>query len=229
MSTSAENLSKIIAEISTTYNLDTKEIHKVLAEKSLLPKKLLKDNDYVFSTQKAKDFAEQNGIVVSGKGSGKDDKFTISDLKKLAGKPTTTTKDPITPSAKKFAEDSGLSDDEIKNIVGGGQDGRITIKDIKSYISSKNSQIKINISPHAQVIADKHNISNEILQTIQGSGNGGRIVMSDLTEYLSPETDKEPKKKSQKKKEPEPEPESGSDDEEEEDKFPVSDEESDTD
>ena len=212
MSTSADTLMQIINEIAKDFSVNKDKILENLTEKELLPKKILKMQGTVFATTKAKDFAEENGIVPDGEGSGRGGKFTITDLKKML-KPVPK-KTLITPSAEQFAKNEGI---DIKDVIGTGQDDRITLKDIKGYISKCLDEDKINISAHAQAKADKNNLTLNDFKKIVGSGDKGRIVVKDIDDYLSQEDD-EPKKKTKK----ETKKEESSD---EEDKFPMSDDE----
>ena len=190
MTTSANKLSDIISFLSDKYDFDKDTAINYLASKELLPKKLLpKQLSGVspWASKKAQELAELHNIVPDGDGSGKLNKWTLSDVQKAMTKPTKT-KLLISPNALNLANQHNLN---ITDKVGSGKDGRICIKDVEKWISNDDDEEKsdLNISPHALNEAHNKNITNEQLSTIHGTGKNGRIILEDIHKFLSDDDD----------------------------------------
>lgn len=191
MATSAQTLQQIIDTVCKIHKLDEKEVLSMLAEKELLPKKLIpKDSKGAskFASKQAEELATKSNIIPEGEGSGKDGKFTLTDIKKLMEKPTKE-KLLISPTALAFANDNGIN---IADVTGTGKDGRILLKDVEALIAKEeggddNDEVKISDSAHNE--AKKAKIGDEELKTIVGSGKDGRVLLKDVKKYIS-ESDK---------------------------------------
>lgn len=190
MATSAESLAKIIDLLSNKFKFDNDKALAFLAKEEVLPKKLIpksSSTDSIFASKKAEELATQHGITPQGEGSGKDKKFTLTDIKKLMEKPAKT-KFLVSPSALNLANEKGLS---LHGKKGSGSDGRILLKDVEKWLAedSDDDDDEIDISPRARQEATENNISDDELKSITGSGSEGRILLSDVKKYIS-ESDK---------------------------------------
>ena len=190
MATSAESLAKIIDLLSNKFKFDNDKALAFLAKEEVLPKKLIPKSsttDSIFASKKAEELATQHGITPQGEGSGKDKKFTLTDIKKLMEKPAKT-KFLVSPSALNLANEKGLS---LHGKKGSGTDGRILLKDVEKWLAedSDDDEDEIDISPRARQEATENNISDDELKSITGSGSEGRILLSDVKKYIS-ESDK---------------------------------------
>ena len=190
MATSAESLAKIIDLLSNKFKFDNDKALAFLAKEEVLPKKLIPKSsttDSIFASKKAEELATQHGITPQGEGSGKDKKFTLTDIKKLMEKPAKT-KFLVSPSALNLANEKGLS---LHGKKGSGTDGRILLKDVEKWLAedSDDDEDDIDISPRARQEATENNISDDELKSITGSGSEGRILLSDVKKYIS-ESDK---------------------------------------
>ena len=190
MATSAESLAKIIDLLSNKFKFDNDKALAFLAKEEVLPKKLIPKSsttDSIFASKKAEELATQHGITPQGEGSGKDKKFTLTDIKKLMEKPAKT-KFLVSPSALNLANEKGLS---LHGKKGSGTDGRILLKDVEKWLAedSDDDEDEIDISPRARQEATENNISDNELKSITGSGSEGRILLSDVKKYIS-ESDK---------------------------------------
>lgn len=96
----------------------------------------------------------------------------------------------ITPRAKKYAEEKGLSYAHIK---GTGIGGAITIDDVKKNGVSKDAPAKdpadVNITPRAKKYAEENNL---LYAHITGTGIGGAITIADVKANGIPATKAEP-------------------------------------
>lgn len=141
MATSANTLSQIISTLCTEYDLDEKQVLKQLATKDLLPAKLIKKTEQkkspsLYASKQAEELATQANLVVEfGKGSGKDGKHTLTDIKQALEVPTTK-KINISPTALNFANENGIN---VVNFTGSGKDGRIILKDLQKSESTKST------------------------------------------------------------------------------------------
>lgn len=190
MATSAESLAKIIDLLSNKFKFDNDKALAFLAKEEVLPKKLIPKSsttDSIFASKKAEELATQHGITPQGEGTGKDKKFTLTDIKKLMEKPAKT-KFLVSPSALNLANEKGLS---LHGKKGSGTDGRILLKDVEKWLAedSDDDEDEIDISPRARQEATENNISDDELKSITGSGSEGRILLSDVKKYIS-ESDK---------------------------------------
>ncbi len=190
MATSAQTLQQILDNVCKIHKLDENEVYKMLAEKELLPKKLIpKDSKGAskFASKQAEELATKSNIIPDGEGSGKDGKFTLTDIKKLMEKPTKE-KLLISPTALTFANDNGIN---IAEVTGTGKDGRILLKDVEALVTANDDEEEddVNITDSAHIEAKKANIDDEELKTIVGSGKDGRVLLKDVKKYIS-ESDK---------------------------------------
>lgn len=190
MATSAQTLQQILDNVCKIHKLDEKEVLSMLAEKELLPKKLIpKDSKGAskFASKQAEELATKSNIIPDGEGSGKDGKFTLTDIKKLMEKPTKE-KLLISPTALAFANDNGIN---IAEVTGTGKDGRILLKDVEALVTANDDEEKddVNITDSAHIEAKKAKLGDEELKTIVGSGKDGRVLLKDVKKYIS-ESDK---------------------------------------
>ena len=82
--------------------------------------------------------------LVRIKGSGKDGRIILEDVKKLITKKEDSDQDDlnITPRALQHAQELGITQEELENLHGTGKEGRILIDDIKKYKSSSDEEAK---------------------------------------------------------------------------------------
>jgi pyruvate/2-oxoglutarate dehydrogenase complex dihydrolipoamide acyltransferase (E2) component len=182
MATSAQTLATIIDVLSKKYKFDSDKAIDLLAKEELLPKKMLpKENkdDSPWASKKAEELASTHGIVAEGPGSGKNGKWTLSDVEKAMTKPTKT-KILISPNALNLANEKNLS---LAGKKGSGKDGRILLKDVESWIDDEEEEEDLNISPRALQEAHDVGIKDDELATIHGSGKDGRILLQDIKKY----------------------------------------------
>ena len=151
MPTSAEKLLQII-NITCNMSREGKgftDVIKELAHNELLPKKLLPkhmtDNqDFVplYASKQAEAAAVNRQLSLEvGKGSGKQGKYTLADIKQIIDGPKKLTASHISPSALQIAKDYNI---DITDIVGSGKDGRILLKDIQPLVK-KNDPFALDI------------------------------------------------------------------------------------
>ena len=114
-----------------------------LESNHLLPKKMLKDKisqsqeKGPFDNKRAKEFAEANGICIKGiTGTGRDDRITISDMKKVSDLQSST-KTKFSAAAAKLAKENNI---DISSIVASGKRGDILLVDVKRAIDEKPDQ-----------------------------------------------------------------------------------------
>lgn len=183
MATSAQTLATIIDLLSKKYKFDSDKAIAFLAKEELLPKKMLpKENkdDSPWASKKAEELASTHGILAEGPGSGKNGKWTLSDVEKAMSKPTKT-KMLVSPNALNLANEKGLS---LVGKKGSGKDGRILLKDVEEWIDEDDEE-ELNISPRALQEAHSAGIKDDDLFDIQGSGKEGRIVLEDIKRLIS--------------------------------------------
>lgn len=192
MATSSAILSQIIDELLLAKPGNREGALKHLAEKGLLPKKLLEvpkeKKVTIFASKAAEDFAEAKGIVVPEdfKGTAANDKISVKDLKKLS--------EPVkkvvnaSPSAQQFCRDNGI---DIDTITGTGTDGKVLLKDAQASIPNTETKEetktdKLKISPRAAKTMKQYSIDEEDLETagIRGSGKNGTVLEKDLAELV---------------------------------------------
>ena len=192
MATSSAILSQIIDELLLAKPGNREGALKHLAEKGLLPKKLLEvpkeKKVTIFASKAAEDFAEAKGIVVpeNFKGTAANDKVSVKDLKKLS--------EPVkkvvnaSPSAQQFCRDNGI---DIDTITGTGTDGKVLLKDVQASVPNTETQEetktdKLKISPHAAKTMKQYSIDEEDLEAagIRGSGKNGTVLEKDLAELV---------------------------------------------
>lgn len=183
MATSAQQLTTIIETLAKKFKFDGGQAIDFLAKEELLPKKMVpKDSkeDSPWASKKAEELASVHGIVARGHGSGKNNKWTLSDVEKAMTKPSKT-KIMVSPNALNLANEKGLSLDGKK---GSGKDGRILLKDVESWIDTDEEE-DLNISPRALQEAKEEGISDDDLYAIHGSGKDGRILLEDIKKYIT--------------------------------------------
>jgi pyruvate dehydrogenase E2 component (dihydrolipoamide acetyltransferase) len=185
MATSAQTLESIIEMLAEKFDFKYEKAIDILAKEELLPKKLMpkqSKDESMFASKKAEELACQHGIhFIETNGSGKNGKWTLSDVEKALTKPTKT-KLLISPNALNFAKEKGIPLDGIK---GSGKDGRILLKDVQEKIDSDDDEEEINISPRALQEAHNSNIKDRELASINGSGKDGRILLEDIKRYIT--------------------------------------------
>jgi len=189
MATSAQNLSQIIDELLVAKPGNRTDAIKLLADKGLLPKKLLeapKEKKVSrFASKAAEDFAEAKGITVPDdfKGTAANDKISVKDLKGLAEPPKKKVN--ASPGAQQFARDNGI---DIETVTGTGENGKVLLKDVKDLVAAPAgpdvSDDKTKISPSAAKLMKQHNWDEDDVSHIQGSGKNGSILAKDLAEMV---------------------------------------------
>lgn len=189
MATSAQNLSQIIDELLVAKPGNRIDAIKLLADKGLLPKKLLETPKEKkvsrFASKAAEDFAEAKGITVPEdfKGTAANDKISVKDLKGLAEPPKKKVN--ASPGAQQFARDNGI---DIETVTGTGENGKVLLKDVKDLVTAPAeadvSEDKTKISPSAAKLMKQHNWDEDDVSHIQGSGKNGSILAKDLAEMV---------------------------------------------
>lgn len=191
MATSAQNLSQIIDELLLAKPGNRADAIKLLADKGLLPKKLLeapKDKKVSrFASKAAEDFAEAKGITIPEdfKGTAANDKISVKDLKALAEPPKK--KIFASPGAQQFARDNGI---DIETVTGTGENGKILLKDVKALVTApaaaaeETPDDKVKISPSAAKLMKQHGWDEDDVSHIQGSGKNGTLLAKDLAEMV---------------------------------------------
>jgi len=184
MATSAQTLSTIIDVLSKKYKFDSDKAIALLAKEELLPKKMLpkeSKDDSPWASKKAEELASTHGIVAEGPGSGKNGKWTLSDVEKAMAKPAKN-KMLVSPNALNLANEKGFS---LVGKVGSGKDGRILLKDVEAWLDDEDDEEDLNISPRALQEAHDAGIKDEDLATLHGSGKDGRILLEDIKKYIT--------------------------------------------
>ena len=191
MATSAQNLSQIIDELLLAKPGNRADAIKLLADKGLLPKKLLEVQKEKkvsrFASKAAEDFAEAKGITIPDdfKGTAANDKISVKDLKALAAPPKK--KIFASPGAQQFARDNGI---DIETCVGTGENGKILLKDVKALVTApaaaaeETPDDKVKISPSAAKLMKQHGWDEDDVSHIQGSGKNGTLLAKDLAEMV---------------------------------------------
>ena len=192
MATSAAQLATLLDAITKEYKLDSEEVLGFLADKELLPKKLLPKSVKavnLFASKKAEEVALEYHFKPDGAtGSGKDGKWTVKDVEKAVQKPVAT-KVLVSPTALVLANEHKL---DITTLKGTGQNGRILVKDVEAQLAAESDEEdELNISPRAQQEADKKGISKSQLANIHGSGKEGRILLDDVKKFGESSDDEE--------------------------------------
>ena len=220
MATSAATLSTIVKTLADTYHLDQGEMVLLLSGRGLLPKKMLvapKEAKAVtkWASKAAQELADEHGVTLelskaSFKGSGKDDKVTVKDVKSFLEAPIKKVK--ASPSALKYARDNGLDISRIA--TGKGTDGRILLKDVQELSvrrhhgpgphiiveeeaeeeaeeeEADSDEGGLVLSPSAAKLVKHYDLDEEDLEHIKGSGGDGKIMLRDLKDLIA-ELDKE--------------------------------------
>jgi pyruvate/2-oxoglutarate dehydrogenase complex dihydrolipoamide acyltransferase (E2) component len=184
MATSAQTLATIIDLLSNKYKFDSDKAIALLAKEELLPKKMLpkeSKDDSPWASKKAEELASTHGVVAEGPGSGKNGKWTLSDVEKAMAKPAKN-KMLVSPNALNLANEKGLS---LVGKKGSGKDGRILLKDVEAWIDDEDNEEDLNISPRALQEAHDAGITDNDISTIHGSGKDGRILLEDIKKYIT--------------------------------------------
>lgn len=184
MATSAQTLTTIIELLSKKYKFDCDKAIDLLAKEELLPKKMLpkgNKDDSLWASKKAEELASLHGIIPEGPGSGKNGKWTLSDVDKAMTKPAKN-KMLVSPNALNLANEKGLS---LVGKKGSGKDGRILLKDVEGWLDQDDDEEELNISPRALQEAHDAGIKDEDLATLHGSGKDGRILLEDIKKYIT--------------------------------------------
>ena len=189
MATSAQNLSMIIDELLVAKPGNRAAALKLLADKGLLPKKLLETPKEKkvsrFASKAAEDFAEAKGITIPEdfKGTAANDKISVKDLKGLAEPPKKKVN--ASPGAQQFARDNGI---DIGTVTGTGENGKVLLKDVKNLVTAPAtpdvSDDKVKISPSAAKLMKQHGWDEDDVSHIQGSGKNGTLLAKDLAEMV---------------------------------------------
>ena len=191
MATSAQNLSMIIDELLVAKPGNRADAIKLLADKGLLPKKLLETPKEKkvsrFASKAAEDFAEAKGITVPDdfKGTAANDKISVKDLKGLAEPPKKKVN--ASPGAQQFARDNGI---DIETVTGTGENGKVLLKDVKALVTApaaaaeETPDDKVKISPSAAKLMKQHGWDEEDVSHVQGSGKNGTLLAKDLAEMV---------------------------------------------
>ena len=196
MATSAQNLSQIIDELLLAKPGNRADAIKLLADKGLLPKKLLETPKEKkvsrFASKAAEDFAEAKGITDPDdfKGTAANDKISVKDLKGLAEPPKKKVN--ASPGAQQFARDNGI---DIETVTGTGENGKVLLKDVKDLVTASTepdvSDDKVKISPSAAKLMKQHGWDEDDVSHIQGSGKNGTIIAKDLAEMVKEKLEEE--------------------------------------
>lgn len=196
MATSAQNLSMIIDELLVAKPGNRADAIKLLADKGLLPKKLLETPKEKkvsrFASKAAEDFAEAKGITVPDdfKGTAANDKISVKDLKGLAQPPKKKVN--ASPGAQQFARDNGI---DIETVTGTGENGKVLLKDVKDLVTTPAepdvSDDKVKISPSAAKLMKQHGWDEDDVSHIQGSGKNGALLAKDLAEMVKEAAEEE--------------------------------------
>tara|TARA_B110001452_G_scaffold108776_1_gene90269 strand:+ start:653 stop:1303 length:651 start_codon:yes stop_codon:yes gene_type:complete len=211
MATSSAVLSQILDELLVAKPANRADALKLLADKGLLPKKLLETPKEKkvsrFASKAAEDFADAKNITVPEdfKGTAANDKVSVKDLKLLAEPPKK--KINASPGAQKFARDSGI---DIGAVKGTGADGKVLLKDVKDLIpepAAATADDKTKISPSAAKLMKQHDWDEDDVSHVRGSGKNGTLLAKDLAEMVKEKLEDEDEEKE------ETEPESDEDDE----------------
>lgn len=184
MATSAQTLTNIIDLLSKKYKFDCDRAIALLAKEELLPKKMLpkvSKDDSTWASKKAEELASLHGVIPEGPGSGKNGKWTLSDVDKAMTKPAKN-KMLVSPNALNLANEKGLS---LVGKKGSGKDGRILLKDVEAWLDEDDDEEELNISPRALQEAHDAGIKDEDLATLHGSGKDGRILLEDIKKYIT--------------------------------------------
>jgi pyruvate/2-oxoglutarate dehydrogenase complex dihydrolipoamide acyltransferase (E2) component len=184
MATSAQTLATIIEMLSKKYKFDRANAIDLLAKEELLPKKMIpkqSKDESPWASKKAEELAATHGIIAEGSGSGKNGKWTLSDVEKAMAKPAKT-KLLVSPNALNLANEKGIS---LVGKKGSGKDGRILLKDVEAWLDQEDDEEELNISPRALQEAHDAGIKDEDLATLHGSGKDGRILLEDVKKYVS--------------------------------------------
>lgn len=138
-------IEQILEIISKEHNIDLVKLKESLESHGKLPKKLLNKTTAPaekgpYDNKRAKEYAEANGISISGiVGTGREGRITIGDMKKAVGEPVVNNtknddKVKISAAAAKLAEEHGI---DVSTLTPSGKRGDILIKDVKQAIENK--------------------------------------------------------------------------------------------
>ena len=143
MAISCEKFSQMLEVISKEHKIDIGELLGSLETKDLLPKKMMtkpsasKDKG-PYDNKRAKQFAEANGICIKDiVGTGREDRITITDMKKVVDVVVDTGKVKISDAAAKLAKENNI---DISTVTPSGKRGDILLKDVKKAIEEAPAQ-----------------------------------------------------------------------------------------
>jgi len=183
MATSAATYQSAIELLAKKYGFEVADAKKVLAAKSLLPKKLLveaksKPADSPFASKAAAEYAATNSVEIKGlKGTSVKGKLTVKDLKSSQD---TTSKQLVSPAAAKYARDLGIDLSSIQ------KDGKILLADVKALEDDSDSEDEpsFKLTTGAARLVEQYEIVDEDLEAIKGTGKGGAIKVADLAALI---------------------------------------------
>ena len=146
MATSAAKLAEIIDVLAKEFDFEPEDAIKLLAADSLLPKKLMPSSPAtpatpkktsIWASKQAQLLAEEHGINLDGVvGSGRDGKYTISDVKGYMTPPPKKSKLNASPHAVKFSLENDL---KLDGRIGTGTDGKILLADVQKWAGEESS------------------------------------------------------------------------------------------
>jgi len=192
MATSAATLTIMLKTLSEAYNIDQGEMTTLLSGKGLLPKKMLVAPKVTkamtkWASKAAQELAADHNVPECQlKGSGKDDKITVKDVKGFLEAPIKKVN--ASPAALKFVRDNSLDIHRIA--VGSGKEGKIVLKDVQELqepdprADSEDEDPMPAMSPSAAKIVKQHDLDAEDLKDIKGTGRDGKILKEDLIDLL---------------------------------------------
>ena len=191
--TSAATVSQII-DFLTENKCNRDSALKLLEKEGLLPKKLIKAEKPKkevsrWASNAAREAAEAAlwEPAEDFKGSNKDGKITLKDVKAEVAKTTTSVN--ATPQAKIYARDHGVN---LETVTGTGADGKISLKDAKAANPKEGVAPFMTNSPKfsakAAKLVKEWDLDGEVLgddlKEIKGTGKGGIIKEGDLKDII---------------------------------------------
>ena len=191
--TSAATVSQII-DFLTENNCTRESALKLLEKEGLLPKKLIKVEKPAkevsrWASKAAREAAEAAlwEPPEDFKGSNKDGKITLKDVKAEVAKATKSVN--ATPQAKIYARDHGVN---LETVTGTGTDGKISLKDVKAANPKEGKAPFMTDSPKfsakAAKLVKEWDLDGEVLgddlKEIKGTGKGGLIKEADLKDLI---------------------------------------------
>lgn len=191
--TSAATVSQII-DFLTENKCTRDSALKLLEKEGLLPKKLIKAEKHTkevsrWASKAAREAAEAAlwEPAEDFKGSNKDGKITLKDVKAEVAKTTKSVN--ATPQAKIYARDHGVN---LETVTGTGADGKISLKDAKAANPAEGKSPSVTDSPKFSAKATRlvkewdldGKVLGDDLKEIKGTGKGGIIKEGDLKDLI---------------------------------------------